>query len=268
MTDTVIDSTGKLRRLGTLIPSSAMLAKAPYNTFEDIYPEWDDSQILQALTHPDRRKMRQLFDRTWKLDQHQFGSCNGFAAAGGLGKARYLRGLQDHYLFSGAYLYSLMNGNRDEGSLLIDGLNLLKSSGCCRQEFCNYNQIYRNQYNTANADADAAKFKGLNLLKIRTPRGLRTAGAIGYMIIACVHVGNNFMRVTNGYSGLDRGPGNHSILLQDMQLIDNIESFDHDGSWGADYGTNGNSWLTMSHFTDTMRYHQFYAISSTVEGTS
>lgn len=265
MLDELIDRTGTVRRMGSLVKPDGFAST--FKTFEKEYPVWDDDEIRSALTHPHRRKMRQVFGTPWKVNQHSAGACNGWAAAGGLAKTRYLRGIQDNKLFSGAYLYSLMNGGQDNGSALEDGFRILQERGCSSFELVAWNQIYRRSYNTAVADADAANYKGLACYAIQTFQGFRTAAAFGYMIVAAVHAGNNFMRLNpRGISGVDRGKGNHSILIQDMQLVNGTELFDHDGSWGLSYGENGNSWLTADHFEETINYHQYYAIVSTAEG--
>ncbi len=261
--DQVIDPFGVVRRLG----SKPLLNRNKVSNIpllSSASSDFDDATIRQILQDSARQTRREIFGKKWKLNQHELGSCNGFAGAGGLGKTRFLRGVQDELLFSGAYIYSKINGGRDEGSNLEDGWRIIEKVGVAPASLVPYNQIYP-RLQPANADAEAAKYKGLNLFRLQTLQNLRTALCKGFMCIVAVHVGNQFMRVSRGISGIDAGIGNHAILIQDLKWDSNRWLYDHDGSWGLQYGDEGNSWLTDNHFTTTIRYHQFYAIVSSVE---
>jgi hypothetical protein len=104
---------------------------------------------------------RQLFhDLSAYPDQLQSSGCTGFSSAMVAAKVRYLLGQPWHKL-SGAYLYSLINGGRDQGSNIGAALKALQTYGCCREEICDihqqFNYIYR--ANTKQFDGDAARFK-------------------------------------------------------------------------------------------------------------
>lgn len=170
-------------------------------------------------------------------------------------------------LFSGAWLYSLMNNGRDNGSALEDGLRKIHEVGCAPLSLVPYNQIYPHlQTNRSQALIEAAKHKGCNVDAIHSIDELNNALVRGLMCIVAVMAGNNFMRLdANGVSGLDHGIGNHSILIQDIKWDGRAFLYDHDGSWGLNILDKGNSWLREHHFTQTIKNHQFYAITSTTE---
>lgn len=258
------DLNGDLRRLGSLMPPKGFVTS--FKVWGDSeHPVLDDSQIRRLITDPDRVRRRLLFDLYWILNQRDKGSCNGFAGAAALSKARYLRGWRDKTLLSGAFLYSLINGGRDQGSMLEDGLREVQKTGLPPQDLVPWDQIYPNQQ-PRNAREEAAKHKGLCAYAVETKQGFRSALALGFPVIVAVHAGRNFMRLNNsGIAGVDNGSGNHAVHCDDICLVNGTEVYDHANSWGPSYGTYGRSYLTWDHFAQTFGNHVFYAISSTEE---
>lgn len=192
-------------------------------------------------------------------------SCNGYAGAGAYAKARYLRGYTDGKLFSGAFLYSLINGGRDQGSSLESGLKALQKTGVCEASTVTWDMIYP-RMQPANAKTEAAEHLGYKCYAVQSRQGFRTAVAAGFPVIVAVHAGRNFQRLSNGIAGVDNGPGNHAVHVDDISLIDGKECYDMQNSWNLSYGENGRAWLTWDSFEQTFGKHTFYAIPSTEEG--
>lgn len=258
-----IDETGEERRCGSLPTPEGLTCAFP--TFESTFEVWDDQQIRRVITDPDRVPSRVLFGPEWNQNQRSHGSCNGFAEANVYGKARRLRGIMDKRLFSGAFAYSLMNGGRDQGSVLEHGMRNLPIHGVCYAETVPWNQIYPHQQ-PAHAKAEALKHRGLVVFKAETLQGLRTGLAKRMPAVIAVHAGRNFQRLNSqGIAGVDSGGGNHSVHADDLCIIGGQEVFDHENSWGLGYGTNGRSYLTTEHFAQTFRNHTFYLVGSTEE---
>jgi len=262
--ETIYDKqTGELRRLGSLCPPDGFVSS--FNTFEDEHPVWTDEQILSVITDPNRTPRRQMFGPSWVQDQKNHGSCNGFAGAGALSKARYLRGIQDKLILSGAFLYSLINGNRDNGSMLEDGLKAIQKHGVCPESLVPWNKIYQRDQ-PANAPAEAAKHKGLACYAVQTKQGFRTALAAGFPVIVAVHAGSRFQTLNPyGIAGVDPGRGNHAVHCDDICIVNGVEVYDHQNSWGTRYGQSGRSYLTWNSFSQTFGTHVFYAVASTEE---
>lgn len=261
--DQIVDEGGEVRRLGSLTVPDGFVSS--FKTFETEHPVWDDKDIRRAITDPNRRPRRTIFDRRWILDQKSHGSCNGFAGAGALSRARYLRGLTDGLLLSGAYLYSLINGGKDNGSALEAGMQALPVHGLPPGKLVTWDMIYPH-LQPPNAKAEALKHKGKQLWACQTKQGYRTAVAAGFPCIVAVHAGRNFQNLNQkGISGADNGKGNHAVLTDDMCLVGGTEVFDMANSWNLGFGEDGRSYLTWDSFEQTFGYHTFYAIGSTEE---
>lgn len=260
-----LDINGNERRLGLLLPPTGFVSAMP--VFEDNHAEWSDAEIRDVITDPNRKLGRKLFGDDWVHNQGQWGSCNGWAGAGCYARARYLRGYTDEMQFSGAWLYSLINGGMDRGSALEDGLAVGLTNGFAELSLVPPNEIYPHlQRQREAARASAAAHKSFRAYAVKTQRGLRTALAAGFPCVVAVMAGRNFERLTNGVSGVDAGQGNHAVLCDDLVLIDGRELFDMCNSWGLGFGDRGRSFLTWASFAQTFGTHTFYAIASTEEG--
>lgn len=268
----IFDNSGELRRLGSLcLPDDAnednkrLFTSMP--VFEDTFTIFDDSDIKKLLTDPNRAVRREMFGIEWLINQLKWGSCNGHAEAGAYQRARYIRGFDDKTLYSGAWIYSLINGGRDNGSALEDGLKVCESVGNVPLSMVSADMIYPSlQPNQTTLKAEASKHKAFKAYAVLTKQGFRSAGAAGFMLIVAVNAGNGFMRLnSSGIAGVDNGPGNHAVCVDDMRLINGTEVFDDPNSWGPTYGQNGRAYLVWDHFAQTFGRHMFYAIPTTQE---
>jgi hypothetical protein len=261
--DELRDRQGNLRRLGTLEPPSGFVSSFP--VWEDYFPLWEDDQIRDAVTDNNKLTGRALFQSRWIQEQNSHGSCNGYGLAGGLGRARYLRGYTDGLILSGSFPYSKMNNGRDAGSALEDGLKVVGQYGCPPESMCPWNMIYPSQQ-PRGIDAEAAKHKGLKAYAVKTKQGFRTALAAGFPVIVAVHAGGAFQRLNSkGIAGVDNGRGNHAVVCDGIEIIGGTEVYDMANSWGLSYGQNGRAYLTWDSFAGTFGAHCFYAVPTTEE---
>jgi hypothetical protein len=144
----IIDETGEERRLGSWENPDDFVCAFP--TFENTFELWDDQQIRRVITDSNRVPRRKIFGPSWIQNQRSHGSCNGYATAGALSRARYLRGIQDKIILSGAFVYSLINGGRDQGSALQAGLKVVETHGAPPESMVTWNMIYPNQQRISN----------------------------------------------------------------------------------------------------------------------
>jgi hypothetical protein len=262
--DEIVDDNGEVRRLGSLAPPEGFVSS--FQVWEQEKPVWDDKDIRRVITDSSRTPRRILFDfKKWMQNQFSKGSCNGYAAAGALSKARFLRGINDYLLLSGAFIYSLINGGRDNGSALEDGLRVIQTHGAPPESLVPWDKIYPN-LQPATAKAEALKHLGLDCYAAQTMQGFRTGIAAGYTGICAVHAGRNYQRLNqNGVAGVDSGRGNHATHIDDLVYKNGTELFDQPNSWGANYGENGRAYLHRDSFAQTFGTHTFYLIGSTEE---
>ena len=261
--EVIIDQTGEERRLGSHMNPEGFVCAFP--TFESTFEMWDDEQIKRVILASDRVPRRVTFGAKWIQNQKSHGSCNGYALGGGLSKSRWLRGIQDGLLLSGAFPYSRMNSGRDNGSSLSDGLKVIEQYGSCPEALVPWSMIYKNQQ-PANAEAEAAKHKGLVCYAAGTIQGLRTGLAKGFVAIVAVHAGGNFQRLdSRGIAGVDSGGGNHACNVDDLCIVSGKEVFDLANSWSPSFGLDGRAYITKDSFSQTWGNHTFYLIGSTEE---
>ena len=257
----IIDANGEVRRLGSLLPPAGFVSALP--TFEKEYPVWEDDQIRKIVTDPNRKPSRVRFDSSWIKNQLNFGSCNGFAGASSLSKARVKRGLNRVDL-SGAYLYSRINGGRDRGSMLADGMDAVQRFGIAPEAMVNAKMIYPN-LQPAGSDAEALKHRGLVAYAVQTKQGFRTALAAGFPVIVAVGAGARFQSINAlGIAGVDNGV-NHAVHCDDISIVGGTEVYDMANSWGLGYGNQGRAYLTWESLEQGMHSHVFYAIGSTFD---
>ena len=230
---------------------------------EDRIPELSKTEI-EDIAKSGSADGRNLFPRReWVTDQKSHGSCNGFAGAGALSAARVRRGLEKVVL-SGAYLYSLINRGRDQGSLLNEGMAVLQTRGCATAATVPWDDIYPRQQRPE-AAKEAGRFKAFECYKVGTQIGFWSALALGFDVVVAVHAGNNFMRLgPNEVAGMDRGPGNHAVRADGIAWVGEPAAT-HIGSWNVSYGKEGGSLLTWKHFAQTFAHHDFYAVRSTTD---
>lgn len=249
---------------GLKIPVSRSSNLPAYSTTG---PMLSRDDIIQAAKSGNYRG-RDRFDRTFIKNQRNHGSCNGFAEAAALTRARIRRlGMKYRVDLSGAYAYSLINGGRDNGSMLDDGMSAAMMRGVCREEYCDWNQIYPTMYDKGKCDADAAKHKAFECYSVSTEVELFSGLVSGFDAVVAVHAGNNFMNMdSKGIAGGDNGAGNHAVMCDGCWYDQSTDTLMGDGvnSWGWNYGIEGRMGLTWArHFRQPIQYHSFYLMRST-----
>lgn len=250
---------GEIRRLGSLVIPEGLLCSSP--VYDDEFEIWSDADIRRVVSDPNRVPSRRMFDSSWILNQRNHGSCNGFAAAASYSRLLKIIGVKEYYRASGSWIYSLINGGRDNGSQLIDAFRVGQDVGYASEETVGWDMIYPKQQPVAKAKAEAADHKGRNYYQVKSLQALKTALAQGWPCVVAVHVGNRFMKLSGGIAGVDRGPGNHAVCVDDLVLVNGKLCYDMPNSWGTSgYGDQGRAYLTDDHLNETRIYHAFYAL--------
>jgi hypothetical protein len=190
---------------------------------------------------------RAVFDKSWILNQRSHGSCVGFSAAGATQRARGMTGAAFERL-SGAFVYSFINGGRDQGATVTDAVKVLADKGTCLDSEAPWDAIYPNRY-PASAKETAKRFRVSEFYYAETFDEMASAILLDYIPVFAVMVGSSFTRLnSDGVAGYDRGPGNHAVHADGLvKTPGGIWVLDMPNSWGIEFGEDGRCKLTQRH---------------------
>lgn len=251
---------------GLQIPISTSTA---FIAYEQVGPMLSMPDIIDLAKQGGRTRGRQRFpaDR-FISNQRSTNACQGHASANAVTRARVRRGLE-YVRLSGAYAYSLVNGGRDRGSVLEDGMQACEIHGYATEETVPWDKIFPHLYNVGKARAEAARFKAREVYAVRSELALFSALASGFDCVVAVHADNGFMSLdSRGVALGGNGPGNHAVCCDDLWYDETTRELiaDHANSWGTSYGDQGRAGLTWKrHLSKTTPYHVFYAIRGTID---
>lgn len=178
---------------------------------------------------------------------------------------------------SDTYTYSLINGGRDQGSMLCDAMEAIETNGVCLAETCGPDAIFPRQYDRRKADEEAQRFRVAECYAIRRrdfatddelQRAFWSALCLGFKVGVAIQAGNNFDTVNgDGVPGVDRGAGNHAIHADGIALVGGGIAATCENTWPQSLRNGGRINLRWSHFAETIGVHEFYA-ARTARGDS
>lgn len=253
----IVDSAGQRLYTG-FNPTPAFLRESTPGVSRALIPEasWIDIDRRQTF----------LDLRAWP-DQLQSSGCTGFSSAMVAAKSRYLTG-QPWEKLSGAYLYSLINGGRDQGSNIGSALTALRNYGCARESICDihqqFNFIYRQ--NTKQFDADASRFKAeLFVTRIETQEEAIDAIQRGAILEFAV-------KAFSGWGNLDKegvlsfrsGAANHAVHADGCKLTDNHGWCLWLQTWTPNWADNSYGLWPIKYLENT-QYQEMWAIYATID---
>lgn len=203
---------------------------------------------------------RSLFDLSWNSNQRNTNACNGHATARALTRAFYLKTLE-RVLLSGADAYSQMNGGRDNGSSLANGMKVV-TSGIATEAAVPWNEIYEPQ--VPSAKAERLRFRGHEPIAVDTQEEFATGLLLGFQGVVAVQVDRSGRYESldgNGVSRGGNGPGNHAVGVDDLRFAsDGTIEFDQYGSWGEHCAR---VWLRWDqHLRESARVHRFWLLAA------
>lgn len=254
---------GRVFSLGCLVPE---VRPTTFPAYADSQPMFTRAQLEEIYGDPKRTKARVLFDaQQYVRNQGGRGSCNGYAGAKSLEKARVKRG-QKHIPLSGEGLYAQINGGRDSGSLLDKGMQALCDNGVPPEEMVPHEEYLWGRV-SAEAKAACSRFKAFECYRADSEDELASGLAAGFLGVIAVHVENGFTSLdADGRVSPTDGPGNHAVGVDDFRFYRDGIEFDMVNSWGLGYGHQGRGWVSWQrHLRTTSRYHAFYLIRSTMD---
>lgn len=175
-------------------------------------------------------------------DQDGRGQCNASATCSAIEACRIMSGQPYVYLSAGD-LYSLINGGRDQGSLLEDGLQVASETGIASAKLVPYVWDGR-QYQSSVVKADRARNRVIEAYLCPTFDHVASAAQQGFFIVEGLLWYDNFNPDRNGWLPL-RGAGNyggHALCgygLVKHPTAANIWGIKTRNSWGVTWGLGG-----------------------------
>ena len=256
---------GEMIPLGLLAPD-----KRPedFQAYADSQPMYTKEQKLEMLKDPRRLPSRKWFpNEIYIKSQGNRGSCNGYAGAKALERARVKRGLR-HIPLSGEGLYAQINGGRDGGSMLNAGMKAMTERGIPPESLVPHQEYLWNRI-SEEARESMARFKAVECYRVDSGDELESGLCAGFIGVVAVHVTGAFNRLDGEGSVYPTyGPGNHSVGVDDLRWSDSKNEFEYDmfNSWGRRYGQDGRGWLSWArHLRTTNGIHAFFLIRSTTD---
>lgn len=234
----------------------------------DAIPMLTGDEIRVVLAgKPSAHSRRVEFGPEWIGDQSRFGACNGWSTAKTLERLRWLRGIRPRVKLSGADAYSQMNGGRDNGSALADGMLIVQRNGVAPEELVRVDQIFDRQISAA-ARESRSRFKGFECYAVDDELELASGLVLGFVAVVAVHVARGFDSLDGeGCPRSGNGRGNHSVGVDDVRLTSSGElQFEMFNSWNTSWGDQGRCRLTWNrHLRETVRYHRFFLMRSATD---
>jgi hypothetical protein len=243
---------------GLLVPE---VRESGFPTYASSQRVLSRQEIADIINDPRRVSARQRFPASeWIRNQGSRGSCNGYSCAKALERSRVLQGMP-HVPLSGEGAYAQMNGGRDNGSTLANGMKVLLESGVPPESMVPHQEYLWSRI-SSEAKAARARFRAAECYAVDEEIELASGLALGFVGVIAVHASSNYSRLdANGVSAESNGPGNHSVGADDLRIVGNEFQFDSFNSWGIRWGHQGRNWVTWRrHLQQTIRYHQFFLI--------
>ncbi len=233
--------------------------------FEDTFPLLSEQEILDLITDPKRVPASVQFPANKWIGRQTNNACCGYATAGAGGRIRVRAGL-DPVVLSGEYVYCNINGGRDRGAILADGMQFIVNGGSAPVEMVPVG-IHLKRDIPQSAIAEAANFKAIEGYVCKTKQALYSGLAIGFVGVIAVHVDRDFSD-TDQYGRVppSDGPGNHAVCVDDLIMLPGSDepTVCSPNSWGVQWGFEGRGRYTWErHLRTTCKYHEFYLLRGT-----
>jgi hypothetical protein len=220
------------RVLGALAPVKAF-ALPNFGASFDVIPERD---WIETSVDDWAQKIP-----VWNQGQH--GACVGHGSATAFTFAWLISG-QAYHEFSPTSIYARINGGRDQGAQVGDGLLCLKKYGAALMSQFGEDKIWEQQL-TADVRKTATRFRVVEAYKINDWTEMGTALMKGFMVVSGLAVGDNFSNLDrNGVAPLpDRVTGGHCLAHYGLRQVGGTFVAKTRNSWGMSWGVGGDCYL-------------------------
>jgi hypothetical protein len=183
-------------------------------------------------------------------DQAMTSSCVGQGVTAGM-QICYMQSGRPLVEFNPYFIYGLINGGRDAGAMISDGLKALMEHGTCPKTDLPPGMMFKNQFPQKAFD-NAKRFKLAQAYKCGSFEDICSAITLGFVCPLGIFVDQNFSRLDNeGVSGTPSGGqgGGHCILGMGLKRSNRFGwMIKIQNSWGTRFGINGHTYIHKGHF--------------------
>ena len=263
---------------GTLVPETYPVSFKPYPDTKLRSLQ----EIADIINEPSRPRSRVRWGADKLIDQGRRSSCNAYMAAAILMRSIWLS-TGKWVKVSPEYVYMFINGGRDAGSMLDDGMVFVTDEGA-PELIIDGHQIVRHQsFKKSDLSMEEMRVLAANAKNQRFGEAYQFDNSgvekCFHSILNCiagrgvagiaVHVGDAYMR-SKKIAGFDSGRGNHAVCVDDIICLNknpkSIEDsrLDSPQSWGTKFGDGGWVELTYQHIAQPMKFHGCYGVRSII----
>jgi C1A family cysteine protease len=231
------DGSGHKRILASL-PATKSYAHIP--TLASTYPLIPESQWVEFEDSDEHIPI---------LDQDGHGSCVGHGSCSAFQVAwSQERGTPEK--FSANYLYSLVNGGRDQGAVVGDAMDALMQDGICLDSTVPEGNVIYTKQMPSTAKTEAARFRAQLTYRVSTFAEIMSAIQMKRGVSIGIEIGRNFNPASGGVLPKQSGGGGgHCLCLRlGAKKINGIWYAKGQNSWGGKWGDAGRFWMESSFF--------------------
>lgn len=204
---------------------------------------------------PDEVDLRPLMSPV--VDQGWLGSCSANAIASGLREYLMNKDGQPLTRLSRLFLYwhsrnEIGKVNEDSGAYLRDGMKIMNKIGCAPEADMPYVESKFRDKPSAQADANAAKYKLREYKRITSSADLLQALAEGYPVVLGATLYESYYDI--GKDGIfqmpkpgERSIGRHAMLACGYKRINGVMHVLLRNSYGTSWGDKGYGWMPIDY---------------------
>jgi hypothetical protein len=182
-------------------------------------------------------------------DQDGRGQCNASATCTALEASREIAGLSYAYLSAGD-LYGQINGGRDQGSTLEDGLAAAVGSGVATAATVPYVWDGRDHGRDARVQAERRNYRAVEVYLCPTVDHMASALQMGFVIVEGLAWYDNYTPDSDGWLPTRGrgGSGGHALCGYGLAQRNGSWGIKTRNSWGVTWGNGGNCIIPESLF--------------------
>lgn len=180
-------------------------------------------------------------------DQDGIGACNAFATCSAVEACRALAGLE-YVRLSCGYLYGKINGGRDQGSYLEDGLAWMTEHGTVPTSVIG--DLEWKKGRAFNGAKESEPYRVLEAYECPSFDAMASALQQGFFVVEGLAWFNNFTPDRDGWlpSAGRGGEGGHALCGYGLAQRNGVWGIRTRNSWGTSWGIGGNCVIPESLF--------------------